>query len=661
MERSSGQFGPDGRALLMIVDVHENDIAMKSELVAALYATPGTILIGTVTVTAVMIAAGLLTGNDLVFYAMAAAMVAVGCFRHISHHHYKSIHLTSASVGDIDRLEKLAMAGAWSTAALIAAFGAYAILRYTHEPVAVLAVAQTIGYLAGISGRNSSRPVITRVQVLAAATPFTLALLWTRDPAYLVIALSVALTAVLTFSSAQVIHQIFVARLRSIRELEHLAVNDTITSLYNRRGFMREIRAVAASGRPLTLISIDIDRFKGINDSLGHDVGDALLKAVSETLIADLAPGDIAARTGGDEFMVATTRSVDDATALAARLVMLLASQRFIGGRHITATASMGIAPAGCAPSIEEALKCVDIALYRAKLDGRNRFVVYTVAIRDEHEDSLALETELREGLRRGEFELHFQPIYNPRSGSAMLVEALLRWKHPYRGMVSPEIFIPLAERTGLITVLGSWALGEAMRTALSWPSSIGVSVNVSARQFDHGHDLVGTVEALIRMSGIEPARLTIEITESSLIDDPDHVVSRLVALRKLGVRIALDDFGTGYSSLSYLAHLPIDTIKIDQSFTQEIGTSRKADSLMNVITQLAHDLELRLIVEGVETQEQLEVIKKHAVHGIQGFVFARPMTAEELLPMIGTRVATGRTRASRSGWRKSDRFSQVA
>lgn len=647
----------------MIVDVHENDIAMKSELVAALYATPGTILIGTVTVTAVMIAAGLLTGNDPTFYAMAAAMVGIGCFRHISHHHYKSIHLASASVGDIDRLEKLAMAGAWSTAALIAAFGAYAILRYTHDPVAVLAIAQTIGYLAGISGRNSSRPMIPRVQVLAVAVPFTLALLWTKDPAYLVIALSVALTAVLTFSSAQVIHRIFLARLRSMRELEHLAVNDTITSLYNRRGFMREIRTMAAAGGPVTLISIDIDRFKGINDSLGHDVGDALLKAVSETLIAEFEPCDIAARTGGDEFMVATTRSIDGATALAARLVMLLASQRFIGGRYITATASMGIAPAGCAPSIEEALKCVDIALYRAKLDGRNRFVVYTAAIRDEHEDSLALETELREGLRRGEFELQFQPIYNPRSGSATLVEALLRWNHPHRGMVRPDIFIPLAERTGLITVLGSWALGEAMRTAQSWPRSVGVSVNVSARQFDHGHDLVGTVEALIRMNGIEPARLTIEITESSLIDDPAHVVSRLIALRKLGVRIALDDFGTGYSSLSYLAHLPIDTIKIDQAFTQEVGTSRKADSLMNAITQLAHDLELRLIVEGVETQEQLEIIKKHAVHGIQGFVFARPMTAEELLPMIGTRVATGRTRAgrSRSGWRKPDRFSQFA
>lgn len=647
----------------MIVDVHESNISMKSELVAALYATPGTIQIGTVTVAMVMIAAGFLTGGDPAFYAMAATMVAIGGFRHFAHRHYQSIRLASAGARDIERLENLAMAGAWSTAALVAAFGSYAVLRYTYEPVAVLAIAQTIGYLAGISGRNSSRPVITRVQVLLAATPFMLALLWTRDPAYLLIGLSVALTAVLTFSSARVIHQIFLARLRTMRELEHLAVNDTITSLYNRRGFMREIRAVAAAGRPVTLISIDIDRFKGINDSFGHDVGDALLRAVSETLLAEIGPGDIAARTGGDEFMVATPRPIDEASSLAARLVMLLASQRIIGGRHVTATASMGIAPAGCAPSIEEALKCVDIALYRAKLDGRNRFVMYSAAIRDDHEDGLALETELREAIRHGEFELQFQPIYNPRSGTATLAEALLRWRHPRRGTVSPEIFIPLAERTGLITVLGSWALGEAIRTALSWPRSVGVSVNVSARQFDHGHDIVGLVEALLRMSGLEPHRLTIEITESSLIDDPDRVVARLVALRALGVRIALDDFGTGYSSLSYLAHLPIDTIKIDQAFTQEIGTSRKADSLMNAITQLAHDLKLRLIVEGVETQEQLQVIEKHAVHGIQGFVFAQPMTADELLPMIGNRVATGRTRAarSRSGSRKSDRFSQVA
>ncbi|MFJ5370417.1 EAL domain-containing protein, partial [Bosea sp. CER48] len=223
-------------------------------------------------------------------------------------------------------------------------------------------------------------------------------------------------------------------------------------------------------------------------------------------------------------------------------------------------------------------------------------------------------------------------------------------------------LFIPLAERTGLITVLGSWVVGEAIRTALTWPGQVGVSVNVSARQFDRGHDLVGTVEALIRTSGIQPGRLTIEITESSLIEDPDLVVSRLIALRELGARIALDDFGTGYSSLSYLARLPIDTIKIDQAFARELGTSRKADSLMSAITQLARDLELRLIVEGVETLEQLAIIKKHAVHGIQGFVYARPMTADELLPMIETRVATGRRRAAgpRSRRRKPDSFSQL-
>lgn len=646
----------------MVAESPEDDIAMKSELVAALYATPAAILIGTITVAVVMAAAGLLTGGDMVFYGLAALILVVGGLRNLSHRNYRSISLASASAVEIDRLEKCAMAGAWSTATLISIFGAYTILRYTYEPVAVLAVAQTIGYLAGISARNSSRPLITRVQVLVAAVPFSLALLWTRDPAYLVIALSVGLTTVLTFSSARVIHQVFLERLRSMRELEHLAVNDTITSLYNRRGFMREIKAKSAAGQPVTLISIDLDRFKGINDSLGHDVGDALLKAVSKTLLAEMEAGDIAARTGGDEFMVATTRNPEGATTLASRLVMLLASQRVVGGRHVSATASLGVAPAGCAPSIEEALKCVDIALYRAKLDGRNRFALYSDALREEHEGSLALETELREGLRRGEFELHFQPICDPRTGGVIFAEALLRWNHPRRGPISPGLFIPLAERTGLITVLGSWVVSEAIRTALTWPSDVGVSVNVSARQFDRGHDLVGTVEALIRSSGIQPGRLTIEITESSLIEDPDLVVSRLVALRELGARIALDDFGTGYSSLSYLARLPIDTIKIDQAFARELGTSRKADSLMNAITQLARDLELRLIVEGVETRAQLDIIKKHAVHGIQGFVYARPMTAEELLPMIESRATTGRRRAAgpRSRRRKPDSFSQV-
>lgn len=647
----------------MTAEVRENEISMKSELVAALYATPGTIFIGTVTVAAIMIAAGLLSAHDPAFYAMAAGMIGIGAFRFESHRRYKLTETVAAGGPDIALLEKLAMIGAWSTAALIAAFGSYAVLRYHHEPVAVLAIAQTIGYLAGISTRNSSRPLITRVQVLTAAVPFVLALGWTGDLAYLVIGLSVALTTVLTFSSAQVIHQIFVARLRTMQELEHLAINDTITSLYNRRGFMREIRALAEAGQPLTLISVDIDRFKMINDTFGHDVGDALLKSVSETLIAGLSAGDIAARTGGDEFMIATRRGAEEACALAGRLVMQLGRQRFVGGRYVTVTASMGIAAAGAGASIDDTLKHVDVALYRAKLDGRNRFVLYTPEINYEHEENLALEADMREAIRNGQFELHFQPIYNPRSGTATLVEALMRWNHPRRGRLGPSAFIPLAERTGLITVLGAWALSEAVKAALALPRSVGVSVNVSARQFERDHDVVGIVEALLYMSQLEPHRLTLEITESSLIDDSDYVVDRLAALRRLGVRIALDDFGTGYSSLSYLAHLPIDTIKIDQAFSQQVGTSRKADSLMNAITQLAHDLKLRLIVEGVETEEQLAVIGKYAIHGIQGYVFAQPMPFDALLPIIGNRVATGRAKSGRgAGPRKpSDRYSKVA
>jgi diguanylate cyclase (GGDEF)-like protein len=648
----------------MRLDFRETPVSMRSELVAALYATPGTILIGTVTVTAVMAAAAILTGHDSAFYAMAASMIGIGVFRLFSHGHYKKTISAPADKAGVARLEKLAMAGAWSTAALVSAFGSYAVLHYTYQPVAALAIAQTIGYLAGISGRNTSRPLITRVQVLIAATPFMLALVSTLDPAYLVIGLSVALTTVLTFSSAQVIYRMFVARLRTMRELEHLAVNDTITNLYNRRGFMREIRALAATGQPLTLISVDIDRFKTINDTFGHDVGDALLQSFGETLIEGLTPGDIAARTGGDEFMIATARNAEEACALAARLVMLLGRQRFIGGRHVTATASMGIAAAGCGATIEDALKCVDIALYRAKLDGRNRFVMYTPEIKSEHEENLALEAEMRDAIRTGQFQLHFQPIYNPRSGTAMMVEALLRWNHPCRGQLSPCIFIPLAERTGLITVLGAWVLAEAVKAALSWPRGVGVSVNVSARQFERDHDFVGIVEGVLRMSGLEPHRLTLEITESSLIDDSDHVVERLVALRTLGVRVALDDFGTGYSSLSYLAHLPIDTIKIDKSFSQEIGTSRKAEFLMNAVTQLAHDMKLRLIVEGIETEEQLAAIGKYAIHGIQGYIFSRPMTFDELLPIIGNRVATGRgksTRGAAGSKKSSERFSKVA
>jgi diguanylate cyclase (GGDEF)-like protein len=621
----------------------EDHDTMNAQLVAALYATPGPILVGSITVTIVMLGAGLLAGHDLVFYGLAVLMACLGLFRFASHRLYERAQAVAGGTFDAARFERLAMIGAWGTAALIAGFSCYALWRYPSQPVAVLAIAQSIGYLAGISGRNTSRPLITKIQVLISGAPFTWALAATLEPAYVLIALTVALTTILTFSSTQIIHEMFVSRHRTMEELEILANRDTLTNLDNRRSILLKIENQLARKQEMALLSVDVDDFKSINDTYGHDVGDALLLSISETLASCLGPGDIAARMGGDEFMVATSRGSAEAVELARRILTRIGSQRRIKGRSIAATVSVGVVVAEAGLAVEQALKRADIALYKAKSDGRNHLVVYTPELSVEHDEHLAFEVDLRDAMRAGQFQLVYQPIYNPRSGSVTLVEALLRWDHPRRGVVSPAAFVPVAERTGLIKVLGTWAIETAVRAALAWPRNVGVSVNVSARQFESDHDLVAIVAAILRKTGLPPRRLTLEITESTLIEDAPHIIESLKKLRAMGVRIALDDFGTGYSSLSYLAKLPIDIIKIDKTFSHEIDSSVKVNALMTAITDLAHKLGLSIIVEGIETAAQLAVMRRFSLHGIQGFILAKPMSDEALLAIIKDRVASDR------------------
>lgn len=631
-----------------VARAQKDQTAMAAELVAALYATRGPILIGSITVTAVMTGAGLLTGNDQVFFSLALLMSIVGLLRLESHRMYEKAKDARDSIFDAAHFEKLAMAGAWATAALISAFSCYSLRYYPYEPVTVLTIAQTIGYLAGISGRNTSRPLITKVQVLVSAVPFIYALIATLEPAYILIALTVILTTLLTFSSTQIIHEMFVSRHDSMRELESLANLDTLTNLDNRRSLLAKLEKKLNEDKSLTLLSIDVDNFKAINDTYGHDVGDALLLSISETLASRLVQGESAARMGGDEFMIVTSRGRAESAEFAARLLAQIGAQRRIKGRSLAATVSVGIVVADGCLSVEEVLKRADIALYKAKSDGRNHFVVYTPELSVEHDEHLAFEVDVREAIRSGQFKLAYQPIYNPRSGSVTLVEALLRWEHPVRGHVSPMTFIPVAERAGLIKVLGAWTIETAVRAALTWPRNVGVSVNVSARQFESDHDLVAVVEAILRTSGLQPRRLTLEITESTLIEDTPAIVDSLKRLRALGVRIALDDFGTGYSSLSYLADLPIDIIKIDKTFSREIEFSPKANALMTAITDLAHKLKLLIIVEGIETEAQLAVMRRFSLHGIQGYIFARPMTGDALLAIIKDRVHSERDAARR-------------
>jgi len=355
-------------------------------------------------------------------------------------------------------------------------------------------------------------------------------------------------------------------------------------------------------------------------------------------ILVDCADQGRGLHAGGDEFMIVSDRAGEDAAALAASVVGLFAEPISVGKATLSVSVSVGLANATC-ESIERSLKYCDLALYKAKAEGKNRWLSYVPEMSEAYDSRIRLEQDLAKAVVQGQIELHYQPIYSPRGRTILMCEALMRWKHPTRGSISPAEFIPLAEQNGLIKSLGSFAIEQALTAAVSWPQPIGVSVNVSAKQFHRDHDLVGIVEDALRRTGIAPHRVIFEVTESSLAEDKDFVIATLHRIRALGVKIALDDFGTGYSSLSYLAELPIDMLKIDRAFMRSIATSSKARSFMQAITGLAGDLKVPMVVEGVETPEQFEAVTRFEPYGVQGFLFARPMPKDAVDLIIDRRV----------------------
>ena len=609
------------------------DPELRSVMVRALYGTPLAIPIGMAIATIVIAACAAITG-DRIFAVLSAIMGCVGAFRFGAQVIYRRKQGSLSTVA----FERLAYAGAWATAFTMSCFGAYAVTVHSDDRIVTLAVAQTIGYIAGIAGRNSSRPFITNVQVTFAALPFAGALVASQIPAFVVIAAALLMTVVLTISSSEVIHRVFVSNFRTTRDLRTIAKTDSITTLLNRRGFKEEVEDRLSSGRRTYLLSVDVDDFKTVNDTLGHDVGDALLSLVAARISSVLEPSDKAARVGGDEFMIVADRSGEEIAELAALVVGLFADPVRVGKATLSVSVSIGVANA-TGESIERSLKHCDLALYKAKAEGKNRWLSYVPEMSEAYDRRAQLEQDLARAIVEGQFELHYQPIYSPRGRTILMCEALMRWTHPTRGLVSPVEFIPLAEQNGLIKSLGSYAIGEALKAAVSWPQPIGVSVNVSAKQFHRDHDLVGILEDALRRTGIAPHRVTIEVTETTLADDKEFVIATLNRIRALGVKVALDDFGTGYSSLSYFAELPIDMLKIDRAFVRSIATSTKARALMRAITGLAGDLNIPIVVEGVETPEQFDAVTRFAPYGVQGFLFARPMPKADIDPIIDRRV----------------------
>src|SRR5277367_1778003 len=407
---------------------------------------------------------------------------------------------------------------------------------------------------------------------------------------------------------------------RRQEELAFLATHDALTGLPNRTLILDRVDQMLVRSRrsqtPVAALFVDIDNFKAINDTLGHGIGDELLRSVAARLDGVVRDIDALGRLGGDEFViVAEGMSLDSGPEMIAERLLDALKQPFeLPGAEqsrLTVTASIGIA-AGDRVSAEELLRDADIAMYRAKWDGKNRYVVFESGMQDAVQSRMELEMDLREALDNGEFFLVYQPTFDLSNMAPTGVEALIRWKHPTRGIVQPNDFIPLLEETGLIVDVGKWVLNAACSQAAIWREAghpIGIAVNVSARQLDTD-EFVTEVRDALAQSGLQPSALTLEITETTLMSNADETARRLVAIKALGVRIAIDDFGTGYSSLAYLQRFPVDALKIDRSFISRVSQDPEGDTLIRTLVQLGKSLSIETLAEGIEQSRELTLLK---------------------------------------------------
>ena len=425
-------------------------------------------------------------------------------------------------------------------------------------------------------------------------------------------------------------------RLAAEERIRHLAHFDALTDLPNRASFYERMESVVSHLRrseSVAILSLDLDHFKNINDTLGHPIGDRLLQAAAERMRSCVRGEDIVARLGGDEFAIVQIPSEQSPsiTALAARVIEVVGAPYDIDDHQVVVGASVGIAIApadGREPDV--LMKNADLALYRAKADGGGTYRFFEVEMDARMQARRVLELDLRKAVVQGEFELYYQPIIDVKTGQITSCEALIRWHHPERGMIPPAEFIPVAEETGLIVPIGEWVLRKACAEAARWPKHVTIAVNLSPAQFK-SRNLVQTVISALAASGLSPGRLELEITELVLLQDNEGAFAILHHLRDLGIKIAMDDFGTGYSSLGYLRSFPFDKIKIDQSFIQDLPGKEDSVAIVRAVVGLSSSLGITTTAEGVETKEQLASLTSEGCNEFQGFLFSRPRPAAEV------------------------------
>ncbi|MBR1250495.1 EAL domain-containing protein [Bradyrhizobium sp. AUGA SZCCT0169] len=444
-------------------------------------------------------------------------------------------------------------------------------------------------------------------------------------------------------------HEDITEQRQSEVKIEYMAHHDSLTELANRVLLNERLEHALGREETVAIHHLDLDQFKAVNDTFGHHAGDKLLRIVAERLCGLVRDTDTIARMGGDEFVIVQAPIADpaDATSLAQRVIGLLSEPYDLDGHQAVIGASIGISVGpGDGNSPDKLLRSADLALYRAKGDGRGTFRFFEPVMDLQMQTRRVMEQDLRKALPAGEFELHYQPVVNLASNEISGFEALIRWNHPTKGMISPAAFIPLAEEIGFIVPMGEWVIRQACATAAQWTGNLHIAVNISAVQF-RNPGLMQVITGALAASRLDPARLEIEITETVLLHNKEATLAVLHQLRELGIRIAMDDFGTGYSSLTYLQSFPFDKIKIDRSFVKDITENSGSLNIVRAVAALANGMGMTATAEGVETKEQLDSIASEGCTEMQGFLFSKPLPAREIERLFlkgnGTKAVAGR------------------
>ncbi|HYE28357.1 MAG TPA: EAL domain-containing protein [Allosphingosinicella sp.] len=613
---------------------------VRRSLVETLFASATSLGAGAVAGAACSTAIAIASGDPWLT-AMAVAIGLTGALR-LSHAVF--FH----RVGDQDTLESarsetIYEIGAWAYAALLGSMTLLTLIRTDEALYHLLAAVLTTGYAAGICGRNAGRPVIAIGQLALASAPMSLGLFLSEDPLRWVLggvncAFIVGMVDITLQTYSAVLKAMSATREQSrlTARFERLARYDAMTGLENRGAFQErlqtELAALGSGSGELAVLWIDLDKFKEINDSLGHPTGDGVLCTVARQLSSIVDGRGSVARFGGDEFvLLARGAKPFFAEELAREVMRGLSVPMNIEGSSIQVTGSIGAAVApGHGTEADTLLQHADMALYHAKANGRNDFCMFEAAMQDEFQKKRRLEAALKEAIERGELEVYYQPIVDLKTRKISCCEALLRWHHPELGMVSPAEFIPLAESTGLISPISHWVLYEACAAAANWPEDVSVAVNMSPALLKDLHLSHMILSALYR-SGLAARRLELEITESVLLEENAQSNSLIREFQKIGLKLSIDDFGTGYSSLTYLKKYRFDKIKIDTSFIADVTKSREARAIIHALVGLAAELDMEIVAEGIETETQLGYVTGARCTAAQGFFLGRPVPKSEI------------------------------